>query len=262
MKKVRIGVCTPDKGGAIPWLFFKLNVFLAGGIPFRITPDKPATIDDMDGLIISGGADIAPKLYGAQSHSEEIVKEAKQAVEGQFWFRKLIRFAVLGCIYALRRMFGLKHASEEAVKRDDLEFALIIAALKKQVPLLGVCRGMQLLNVVQGGTLYLDLADAYEDVSNPYTVFPYKEISVQENSKLGAILGQSKIRVNSMHHQAVDRLGSGLKVVAEDGHGIVEAIEIENGCFALGVQWHPEFLVQFKSQRNIFKGLVDACRLK
>lgn len=260
MSKIRIGVSTSEKGGTIPWMFFGLNVLLAGGVPFRITPDNPATVDDLDGLIIAGGADIAPKLYGAES-SKKILKEAKQAVKSEVWLRKLIRLAAGGGVYLLRRFFGLKQALGDTGRRDELEYYLIRSALEKRVPLLGVCRGMQLLNVVLGGTLYQEIADVYEDVSHPYTVLPYKAVRIQDGSMLGRILGRNTVRVNSMHHQAVDRIGSGLKVVAEDNLGIIEAIEMEDG-FTLGVQWHPEFLVQYKSQRNIFKDLVAACKFK
>ena len=262
MRKVRIGVCTSDEGGTVPWIFFWLNIRIAGGSPFRITPEKPASIEALDGLIVAGGADIAPDLYGKDNYSKKITEQAKQAVKEKFWMKEMMSLALGVGTYILRRIFGLTHAPAEAAKRDQLEAPLINKAVKRGVPVLGVCRGMQLLNVVMGGTLHQEIADIYEDVSHPYTVLPYKTIMVHKKSLLERLVGKSKIRVNAMHHQAVNKVAAGLSVVAEDKHGIIEAIEFQNNCFAIGVQWHPEFLLLSKSQRNIFRGLVMAAQNK
>ena len=268
MPKPRIGVCTPHRGGLIPWIFFWLNIRLAGGTPVRITPHRPlpqreeTTRPMLDGLIVGGGADIAPNMYGEKEQlAIKINTSIGSATLAQYFYRWLL-LGIAFLMYILRRVCGLKQspqtAKKEAHKRDALEAPLIQAALEHNIPVLGVCRGMQLLNVVLGGTLHQEIADVYEDVRHPYTVLPHKRIKIQRCSKLAHILRRTTTKVNALHHQSINKLGEGLCIVAQSQSGIVEAIETQGTAFVLGVQWHPEFMIQFKSQRRIFHALVDA----
>jgi putative glutamine amidotransferase len=258
MDKPVIGVCTAHKGGTIPWFFFRLNIFLAGGTPLRITPEKPSSIEAVDGLIVSGGADISAELY-AENAATEIIKKSKENSPDKNLF-EIIFNSVLGITaYLLRSIFGLKQAPYEAAQRDKLESLLLREAIEHDIPVLGICRGMQMLNVIKGGTLYQEVADVYEDVHHPYTVLPHKRILVKEGSKLQEILKATNVQVNALHHQAVNILGEDLSISATDENDMVEAIEAETG-FILGVQWHPEFLISSKQQRNLFKSLVTASK--
>ncbi|MFW5499865.1 MULTISPECIES: gamma-glutamyl-gamma-aminobutyrate hydrolase family protein [unclassified Maridesulfovibrio] len=253
-----IGVSTPARGGMAAWLFFWLNIRLAGGVPDRITPDNYHAQRKFDGLIIGGGADIDPALYGEDKLKEILEKSGF----GNFRFRdiprKVFQSLVAVLAFGLRKILGMKQAPGEDRKRDALEVMLINEALENDTPLLGVCRGMQLINVVKGGSLHQEIADVYEDVSNPQTVLPYKKISVKDDSMLADVLGRTSPYVNALHHQSINEVGQELEVVAECDAGIIQAVEGRNNSFLLGVQWHPEYLVQYRSQRRIFKALVNA----
>jgi putative glutamine amidotransferase len=155
--------------------------------------------------------------------------------------------------------------------RDAFEVGIIEDSLRESLPLLGVCRGAQLINVVKGGSLFGDIRGQRHLTSNRRTPFPAKTALIDRGSRLAACMlpeswlchhaGQGNhlgIRINSLHHQAVDRLGEGLRVVGWDRDDFVQAIESVNGHLILGVQWHPEYLPYLATQRRIFAALVDA----
>ncbi|GAU66195.1 putative peptidase C26 family protein [Streptomyces sp. NBRC 110611] len=173
----------------------------SGGLPVLLPPGEPATaaatVARLDGLVIAGGADVAPDRYGAEPHPR---------------------------------------TGPPALDRDAWELALIEAALTGGVPLLGICRGLQLLNVALGGTLVQHL----DGHAGPPGVFGYHDVEPVPGTLLGRALPEP-VSVPTYHHQAVDRLGSGLLASAHAADGTVEALELPDArAFTLGVQWHPE----------------------
>lgn len=203
----------------------------AGGLPLVIAPGKPSDaallLDRVAGLVLSGGSDLDPALYGAAPHAS--VTNVYRA-------------------------------------RDDFELALAREALRRDLPLLAICRGQQVLNVACGGTLVQDIPS---EISNGVDHDPERErwetahdVAILPGTTLRAILGRDTVAVNSFHHQAVKTLGEGLVVSAravEDG--VIEGIENPQRSFAIGVQWHPEgFWNQRENFGALFAALVDAAR--
>ena len=201
------------------------GVTLAGGIA-GLLPPQPVdeaiadrVLDGLDGLIITGGRDVDPAAYGHQPHPE---------------------------------------TDEPAADRDAWEFALIGAALRRGMPVLGICRGAQVLNVALGGTLHQHLPDVIGHTGHQHggAVFSTSVIRTVEGSRLAELIG-ADARAQCYHHQAIDRLGAPLVVSAVDDDGVVEAVEMPGERFVLGVQWHPE---ETLGDLRIFAGLVQAAR--
>jgi putative glutamine amidotransferase len=198
------------------------GVVAAGGVPVLLPPVgdwTAAQLSRMDGLIVAGGADVDPVHYGAG-----------------------------------RSM----HTGPARADRDVAEHTLIELALANGVPLLGVCRGMQLLNVVLGGTLHQHLPDEIgntEHLPRPGT-FGRVPVKIAPDTRVFGIFG-SEVDVHCHHHQSVDTLGNGLVPVAWAGDGTVEAIELADPEFVVGVQWHPE---EDGVDRRLFEALVRAAR--
>lgn len=229
MTRPIIGITGPDKRLSWGWIFGALSVWLAGGRPVRITPRRRQWVDrfdEIDGLIIGGGDDIDPNLYASLSDLE----------------------------------FDAEVQGDYDADRDDLETEMIRRALDAKLPLLGICRGAQLINVVLGGTLIPDLRPIRQHTSNRWHVLPRKTLVVEPQSKLAGQLGTARTRINSLHHQAVDRLGTGLRRVGRDRDDITQAIESDNDRFLLGVQWHPEYMPQVRRMRGLFRALVQAAQ--
>ncbi len=202
-------------------------VLAAGGLPLLLPQGDAAAVGAWlslcDGLVIAGGAfDIAPERYGEP------------------------------------RRPGLGPLKEG---RTGLEWALCEAALAAGVPVLGVCGGMQLLNVVRGGTLHQDLPSelGLSHEQPPPKDAPSHEVEVVPDTLLARLLGTEPLRVNSTHHQAVNRPGAGVLVSARARDGVIEAIELPGAPFALGVQWHPEAVARHEPRHaTIYRGLVAA----
>jgi putative glutamine amidotransferase len=185
----------------------------AGAFPLIIPPngtDNPATfariLEVVDGLLFVGGADIDPGLYGQEAGPE---------------------------------------MEETSPERDSFETPLILAALERDVPVLGICRGIQLMNIATGGTLHQDLMVAglanHRQAPGFLDQGCFHDITVEQGSLLASITGAAEIAVNSHHHQGIDRIGEGAVVTARAvADGCVEALEWPNRRFALGLQWHPE----------------------
>lgn len=187
----------------------------AGAVPVVLPPcvsDLESLIARLDGVCISGGPDLDPEAYGARE-----------------------RHAELG-------------PTEPSL--DAFELALARAALERGMPVLGICRGAQALNVACGGTLHQHLPGHRQSEPGCQTTH---EVEVLAGTRLAALIGHGAHAVNSFHHQAVDQLGSGLRVAARAADGTVEAIE--GAGFALGVQWHAETL----ADARLFEALVSAC---
>ncbi|WP_372670489.1 gamma-glutamyl-gamma-aminobutyrate hydrolase family protein [Amycolatopsis kentuckyensis] len=195
-------------------------VVAAGGIPVLLPPVSDAhdrLVSTVDGLVLTGGADVEPERYGQEPHP----------------------------------------ATYTRPERDAFEFGLFAAARKAGKPVLGVCRGLQVMSVALGGTLTQHLPEATESTEHqpaPAT-FGRGTVTLAEGSRAAAILGP-ETKTLCYHHQAIDRLGAGLEPVGWAADGTIEAAEIP-GEFALGVQWHPE---QDSDDVRLFQALVDASK--
>jgi putative glutamine amidotransferase len=177
----------------------------AGLEPVRLTPGQSESLDGLNGLVLTGGTDVNPKRYGEMAVPETDTPD--------------------------------NH-------RDELEFCLLGEALALDLPVLAICRGMQLLNVHLHGTLHQHLGSGFHEQRRPDET-PRRhrsahEVDVVPNTLLHQITGALTLGVNSRHHQAVNRIGQGLQISAQSADGIVEAVEFPLRRFVLGVQWHPE----------------------
>ena len=201
------------------------SVERSGAVPVVLPTLEPehaeALLDRLDGLLLSGGVDVDPALYGRPRHPK------------------------------------LGRVDRE---RDEFELALTRHALRRDLPLFTICRGQQLLNVATGGTLIQDipseLAGAVTHAAPGRRTRRSHPVEVVGGSKLREILGPGPFSVNSFHHQAIDRLGEGLTVSGrcpEDG--VIESVEMKDRSFVLGVQWHPE---SFWKEPVSFQALFDA----
>lgn len=250
-KRPVIGVTGPDEGGTGAWLFTALSIRLAGGKPRRITVKNPAEITEIDGLIIGGGADVEPLRYG-----QERIEKAKLAKDGRTIFEWVLSILFFP-IYWLARYFQHTKSAPIDTDRDKLELTLLHDALAENKPVLGICRGMQLMNVHFQGNLHQDISGYYEETPQVSSIFPKKRIQIEKGSKLHEVLNTTVCNVNALHNQAIDTPGEGVKLVARELHTeINQALEHPGYNYVIGVQWHPEYLIQVKRQRRLFKELV------
>jgi len=147
--------------------------------------------------------------------------------------------------------------------RDSVEFKLIQASASDGKPFLGICRGCQVLNVALGGTLYTHIHDQLPDAldhaypGNLRTVLVH-EVKVEEGTRVAEVMGEPILKVNSLHHQGVKDIAPSLRVAGHAPDGLVEAIELPNHPFGIGVQWHPEWLTDQEATRNLFRKFVEA----
>lgn len=248
-----IGVTGPDRGGLAAWLFTAWAVRRAGGRPLRIRPGAPLPIDGLDGLIVGGGADVSPALYG-QHRNLTVADLADRGARG---WRRALGFLLFPVLWLLRRLLTKKRGGLDPA-RDALENELIDAAIAGRVPMLGICRGMQLINVALSGSLHQSLEGFYDEYPEIRSVLPRKRVTLIEGSRLGRILGCSQCRVNALHRQAIDRFGDGVSAAAVEASGVVQALEGSGQSWLIGVQWHPEYLPQRPEQRALFAALVHA----
>ncbi|UCZ57885.1 gamma-glutamyl-gamma-aminobutyrate hydrolase family protein [Desulfurispirillum indicum] len=249
-----IGVTGPHTGGLAAWWSCRLAIGFCGGRARRITVSSPADIQSIDGLIIGGGADVSPSLYTDEPDENE-------AVWREFRWKNLVSAIVFAPFFlVLRLLLSTKNPRTIDQMRDTLEKELIQQALARDIPLLGICRGAQLINVVCGGTLLRDISSMYEEVPRLRTILPRKRVQLAGGSKLAACTGTNVLLVNALHDQAIDHAGEEILVCAREESGIVQAIEHSKKTFTIGVQWHPEYLVYRRDQRALFCALVDATR--
>lgn len=219
-KKARVGVTGNARRWAPSWWCTALALRLAGAVPERISTQHRPSGKPLDALIIGGGNDISPEHY----HGDISAKVKLDP------------------------------------KRDKLEIEWIHKALDKNIPLLGICRGAQLINVVLGGSLYQDIRPLRKLTYNRPGLLPTKQVQLHPGSNLAKICGKSHLRVNSLHHQAIKRTGTRLNAVGWDLDRIVQAVESERPTRIIGVQWHPEYLIYLPSQFSIFRSLLQHCK--
>ncbi|ACV27221.1 gamma-glutamyl-gamma-aminobutyrate hydrolase family protein [Kangiella koreensis] len=221
MAKPVIAITGPNKGAFGPRLLVAWAVRFYGGRPLQLRPGDEQAQHEYDGVVITGGHDVEPVLYATEPEVEPKYDSA----------------------------------------RDAFEMKIIKDALKRNLPLLGICRGAQLLNVACGGTLFQQLHLHRKKTSNRWTIFPLKTLYKADteeasDSLLLSITGSDPSKINSLHNQGIDKIGDNLIVTGRDADDIVQAIEAPAIPFVLGVQWHPEFLIYMKSQRAFFKAVV------
>ena len=246
-----IGVTGPDHGGLAAWMFTALGVWWAGGRPCRIRPGRRVAFERLDGLIIGGGADVSPALYGENRYLP--VRELRDA--GAFGWRRALGFALFPLLWLLRRLLTKKRGGLDPA-RDDMERELIEQAIVARLPMLGICRGMQLINVALGGTLHQSLEGFYDEYPAIRSVLPRKFVKLVPGSRLQETIGADSVLVNALHRQAIDCLGQRLLAVAHEANGVLQGFEAAEDCWLVGVQWHPEYLPQRADQRAIFAALV------
>lgn len=215
-----IAVTGPRRQGRTAWLFTRYALRQAGARTCRLVPGTPLPTQPLHGLVIGGGDDIDPARYGE----------------------------------APRVSIRLDQ------DRDELEWRMLEHAHAGALPVLGICRGAQLMNVFHGGNLHQDLTELLAGRLLHRTVLPRKRIRLEPGSRLQTIMGTSETHANSLHHQAIARLAAGFRVAARDSDDIIQAIERETPGFCIGVQWHPEYLPQRHAHRRIFRALVNAAR--
>ncbi len=212
----------------LPQAYFEA-VTRAGGIAVLLPPQPVdddtaiAVLSRLDGLIITGGKDVDPARYGAEPHPT---------------------------------------TDAPRLDRDAWEDTLLRVAIEQQLPFLGICRGLQMLNVTLGGTLHQHLPEVVG--SDRYNlgggVFAENEVGVEPGTTTGAILGAATatpLLVKSYHHQAIDELGAGLAVSARSDDNLIQAVELPGVPFGVAVQWHPE---ETPDDLRLFAGLVEAAR--
>lgn len=205
---------------ALVTVAYVTSVADAGGIPVVLAPvagTAAALVERIDGLMLTGGSDVDPARYGAERHPK---------------------------------------TQAPAVVRDEFEIEILEAALDRGLPVLAICRGMQVLNVARGGTLFQHLPDVVHNDSHMSIPGTYgrHQVRIEPSSQLGRIIGRAESAVPTHHHQGVDSLGRGLVPTAWAEDGLVEALEDPAFPFLVGVQWHPEV----GDDPSLFEGFVTA----
>ena len=221
LQRPAVGVTGNSKRLSPSWLCTRLALRWAGAKAVRICVGHTIPFDRLSAFVIGGGDDIHPTLYGALP------------IEGTRYDRK----------------------------RDKMEIECIRFALNKQLPLLGICRGHQLINTVRGGRLYTSIRSVRRKTSNKKSLLPRKRVRVLAGSQLESIVKKSYLYVNSLHQQAVSEVAAGLVKVAIDKDQIVQGVESRDGRPILGVQWHPEYLWFVPSQMRLFRWLAKRARV-
>lgn len=233
MKPV-IGInCDYEEEGKQPYSFIYRNyveaIIAGGGIPLLlpIIKDKNDVghfLQRIDGLVLTGGDDVPPQRYGRERHNKTL------------------------CVHP---------------DKDISDNLLVSIAIHMKKPILAICYGTQLVNVVFGGALIQDLPTSgmscivHKDVGNKHYLHP---VTVEKRSRLHEIVGTGYIQANSFHHQAIDTLGKGLIATAHTEDGIIEAIECKDYPFFVGVQWHPERITSDPCHASLFSALVIASK--
>ncbi len=217
----------PPQAEMVLGLKYLRAVEAAGGLPLVVPPLRRDVIepllDQVNGLCLSGGPDLHPTAYHHREHD----------ALGPTW-----------------------------PELDDFELELVRAADRRGLPILAICRGMQVLNVSRGGTLHQHLPDLGSEIAHRQPEpghQPTHWIRLTGPSRLGGILRRQRTKVNSFHHQAVDRLGSSLAATSHAPDGTIESLETtEEGRFIVGVQWHAECLIRQPAQLALFRGFIAA----
>lgn len=228
-----IGInCDYEEEGRLPYSFlyrgYSEAIIGAGGIPFLLPVikdkrDVESFLGRIDGLLLTGGNDVPPERYGEKRHRKTV------------------------CVHS---------------DKDASDSVLLQTALEMKKPILSICYGVQLVNVIFGGSLIQDIPSEYKSSiihKDPHNKSYTHSVMVEKDSLLYSIIGSGFIETNSIHHQAIKRLGKGLKNVAHTVDSIIEAVEwTDDYPFLLGVQWHPERIIDNPCQASLFQALIHA----
>ncbi len=191
------------------------------GIPILATYSNNKNIDEYlkicDGVLFSGGGDINTEIINVRSNS---------------------------------------YNEPVPLIRDEFEISILKKCIERDIPILCICRGIQVLNVAMGGTIFQHI-----EGHNGNKEELHHKILIKRDSKLFNAVKDIEIKVNSVHHQAINKLGKGLKITAFSNDGYIEAVESINNTFVVGVQWHPEYLIKCEEQLNIFKEFIKFCTI-
>jgi gamma-glutamyl-gamma-aminobutyrate hydrolase PuuD/predicted ATP-grasp superfamily ATP-dependent carboligase len=217
-RRPRIGITKPERGDTLAYLAMRFAVWLAGGSPVEVTARAPHDPHTIDGLVFGGGSDVYPKRYEGDP----------------------------------------KPGYRYDLARGDMEASWAAAARKHDLPVLGVCRGAQMLNVLAGGTLHPDLSSFGAKPSMGWwqQLTRRRHIRISPRSLLAATTGKTTMCVNSIHSQAIARLGAGLTVAAREDNSVIQAIEDRSRSMWMGVQYHPELMIWGAPHRRLFRALV------
>ncbi|MCD4753302.1 MAG: gamma-glutamyl-gamma-aminobutyrate hydrolase family protein [Anaerolineaceae bacterium] len=209
---------------------YVLSIQNAGGIPIIIPTGFPSEsydliLSNLSGLVLSGGGDISPEQYNSSPDSRN---------------------------------------NKTDQDRDRTEIYLTMQAIKNRLPLFGICRGIQILNVALGGTLFIDVKkDMPGGLKHDYYPFPEwprdhyaHSVIIGEGSRLAAIFEKEELMTNSLHHQGIKALGDGLTPIAFAPDGLVEGVQLEKNPFGIAVQWHPECLPDDDNMQKLFKAFI------
>lgn len=216
---------------------YNINAITRGGglpviIPVGLDTDSLRGIyDRVDGLLIPGGSDINPARYHATAHS------SVSGIDDQ---------------------------------RDETEFSLVRWAVEDDRPILGICRGNQVFNVALGGSLIQDVPSQVQtNIKHNYTPLDMDiaryvhDVTIDPDSRIAAILGQTRLPVNSLHHQGIGVVAPGLKVTAHAPDGVIEALEVPDRHFAMSVQWHPEIMIEYdETMPRLFAAFIEAVQAR
>jgi len=221
-QKPLVVVSGSSKGSRSAWQASRILLGIHGAQSRFVHPNNWSEEISMDGLLLLGGVDIDPALYGGKPHPSIMRIEPE---------------------------------------RDHMELQLLQYAKRENLPIMGICRGMQMINLSYGGTLLPHIGDLELDFVHHKTLFPMKRVNVIDGTRLHAIFDSHRVKVNALHHQTVERLGVGLRKAAHDRNGIIQAIEHNEAPFVMGVQWHPEFMPYMWHTQRLFDAFVRAARV-
>ncbi|MCA8931623.1 MAG: gamma-glutamyl-gamma-aminobutyrate hydrolase family protein [Rhodospirillaceae bacterium] len=223
-----IAVTSSRRRALVTMVLNRLALWRAGARTVRLFPGRERSLEDVHGIVVGGGDDIDVRLY-----DDALTLDTRIDPD-----------------------------------RDALEIRVLRHAEARGLPVLGVCRGAQMLNVYRGGTLHTDVRRAYAGFPRHRTVLAKRWVTATADSLLRRLYGRERFKVNSLHSQAIDRPGRHVRIVARDEYGVTQGIELvpdsgaadAPGFAAIGVQWHPEFLILNRRQQGLFRWLVGQAK--
>jgi putative glutamine amidotransferase len=219
-QRPRIAVTEPENGARLSWLCIALAIWWSGGKAVRVTAANPRFEERIDGLVLAGGTDINPQRYNGIPKKQYCYDPS----------------------------------------RDAMEIKWLERAQEQNIPVLGICRGAQLINIFRGGNLHIDISKVYEKANYPNgtlaRIFYRKRVHIRKNTLLYRLIGEEYSRVNSMHTQSINRLGQALTIAAQEANHIVQAVEDSSLPMFMGVQFHPEYMIYARRYRNLFRQVV------
>lgn len=213
-------VTGPDRKLRFGWWATRYILWRHGLRAHYVTPGRPDYPAAVAGVVIGGGDDVQPEHYGATGDA------------------------------------GARYDPH----RDALELEIFSAAYVSGIPVLGICRGAQLMNIALGGNLHQDLRPHRKQTPNRNSIFRIKDALLEPGSNLQRIVGSDSLRVNSLHNQAIRQIADPFRLAASDRDGFVQAVEHAGRDFVLGVQWHPEYLPYARHHRQLFGAFARAVR--